>query len=176
MKRVLIILFVLIVLAFSGLRIYGAYQTEKQDALRRAEQAQKTSKAEQAEADNGEAEINCSLAWGNYHLAEQKAELARMTGGDSAYYREQLRALALKPFCDYDLSHSAFDALLVRNLGHSGNAIHLKMYAEAEGKYAASRKLQSKHLLRKTWAFLTGTSESTEDWMRFLTEQGCFPK
>jgi hypothetical protein len=64
MKRVLIMIFVLTVLTFSGLRIYGAYQTEKQDALRRAGQAQQASKEEQAEADDGEAEVKCSLAWG----------------------------------------------------------------------------------------------------------------
>jgi hypothetical protein len=176
MKRVLIILFVLLVLVFSGLRIYGAYQTEKHDALRRAEQAQQASKVEQAEADDGEAQIKCSLAWGNYHLAEQKAELARMTGGNLAYYREELKALTLKPFCDHDLSDSAFTAVLVSNLGHSDKALHLKWYAEAETNYAARRKLQSKHLLHKTWMFLTGTSESTEDWMNFLAAQGCFPK
>ncbi len=79
MKRVLIMLCVLLVLTFSGLRVYGAYETEKQDALRRAGQAQQASKVEQAEADDGEAEIKCSLAWGNYHLAEQKAETARIT-------------------------------------------------------------------------------------------------
>jgi hypothetical protein len=176
MKSVLIMVFVMGVLAFSRLRTYGAYQTEKQDALRRAEQAQRASKAEQAEADNGEAEINCSLAWGKYHLAERNAELARMTRGDLAYYREELKALPLKPFCDYDLSHSASTAILISNLGHSGNALRLKMYGQAETNYAASRKLQSKHLLRKTWRFLIGTSESSEDWIQFLVAQGCFPK
>lgn len=176
MKRILITLLALLVLAFSGLRIFGTYQTEKQDALRRAEQAQQASKAEQAEADEDEVQIKCSLAWGNYHLAEQKAELARITGGNLAYYREALKAFALKPFCDYDLSQSAFTAVLVSNLGHSDKALHLKQYVEAETNYAARRKLQSKHLLHKTWMFLTGTSESTEDWIRFLTAQGCFPK
>jgi len=176
MKRIPIMLFVLLVLAFSGLRIYGAYQTEKRDALRRAEQAQQASKAEQAEASDGEAQIKCSLAWGNYHLAEQKAELARITGGNLAYYREELKALPLKPFCDYDLSFSASTALIISNLEHSNKALHLKWYAEAETNYAARRKPQSKHLLHKTWMFLTGTSESTEDWMQFLAAQGCFPK
>ncbi len=176
MKRILIMLFVLLVIAFSGLRIYGAYQSEKQDALRRAEQAQQASKVEQAKADDGEAEIKCSLAWGNYHLAEQKAELARITRGNSAYYREELKALDLKPFCDYDLSLSASTAIIISNLGHSNNALHAKWYAEAETNYAASRKLQTKHLLRKTWMFLTGTSESTEEWMGWLVAHGCFPK
>jgi len=176
MKRVLIMLCVLLVLTFLGLRVYGAYQTEKQDALRRAGQARQASRVEQAEADDGEAEIKCSLAWGNYHLAEQKAETARITGGNLAYYREELKALPLRPFCNYDLSFSAFTALIISNLGHSGNALHLKMYAEAETNYATSRKLQSKHLLHKAWMFITGTSESTDDWMRFLAAHGCFPK
>jgi hypothetical protein len=176
MRRVLIMLFALMVFTFLGLRIYGAYRSEKHDALRRAEQAQQTSKAEQAEADDGDAQIKCSLAWGNYHLAEQRAELARMTGGNLAYYREELKALDLKPFCDHDLSDSAFTAVLVSKIGHSDKALHLKWYAEAETNYAVRRKLQSKHLLRKTWMFLTGTSESTEDWMQFLAAQGCFPK
>lgn len=176
MKRSLYMLLILLVLSFSGLRIYGAYHTEKQGALRRAEQALQTSKAEQAKADDGEAEIKCSLAWGNYHLAEQKAETARITGGESAYYREEGKAMALKPFCDYDLSLSSSTAIIISNLGHSNNALQLKWYAVAETNYAASRKLQSKHLLQKTWMFLTGTSESTEDWMQFLVSQGCFPK
>jgi hypothetical protein len=119
---------------------------------------------------------SAALLGAGYHLAEQKAGLARITGGDLAYYQEELKALALKPFCAYDLSDSAFTAILISNLGHEGNALHLKMYAEAETNYAASRKLQSKHLLHRTWRFLTGTSESTEDWMQFLAAQGCFPK
>ncbi|HSS96516.1 MAG TPA: hypothetical protein VLK33_05795 [Terriglobales bacterium] len=176
MKRSLIALSVLLILTFAGLRIYGAFQTERQDALHRAEQARRTSKLEQDEADAGEAKINCSQSWGNYHLAEQNAELARLTKGDLAYYKEKQRALTLKPSCDYDLSLSTSTSIIMSNLEHSNNALQLKWYAEAETNYAANRKVQGKHLIHKARLFLTGTSESNDDWIQFLTVQGCFPK
>jgi hypothetical protein len=59
-------------------------------------------------------------------------------------------------------------SLDVEALSHSGRVVDLVTYAAAERGYATDRKAQTQHILLKAWLFLTGGSETSQDWLAFL--------
>lgn len=165
-----------LVLAFGLLRIRAAYQNEQKAAILRATQASAEADREQRLADEDNAKTNCSLAWQEYHIAEQNARLTRLKQGEIAYLDAERRVLSTRPLCDgYELSLQAFSNLLIDNLDHSQAVITLRGVALAERQYALDRKLQTRHIFNRTWGTVTGaTAETPTEWLKFLSEN--YPK
>jgi hypothetical protein len=163
MKRLAPALAVLAVLllAFAGLRVYGFYHNEQADALHRAEAALDEAKRLEDLAREEDLRSKCDLQWSEYGLEEKKAELVRLRQGEIAYLKAKARLIDQKPLCSgYAMSMSDSLQLSFEKLEHSTKAIDLQEYAKVQTSYATDRKQQTKRLLHKVWASLTGQ----KDW------------
>jgi hypothetical protein len=141
---ILIIVAGLVAIGFSGLRVYGAYHTEKTRAITRAKQA--------------------------LYEASVKEKAARIQTTFETRSNEQ--RVVQTPSGKLVFAFPADEAIALVNeqmkLGYA--AINLKFYAEMESRYSTNRKLQTLAIAHKAWLVLIGATENREEWVNFLTE------
>lgn len=143
--KTLIIAVGLVAVGFSGLRVYGAYHTEKTRAITRAEQALYEASVKEKEAARLQTTFNTRLNEQRIvHTPSGRLEFAFPNDEAFALLNEQM------------------------NLGYT--AVNLKFYAEMESRYSTNRKLQTQAIAHKAWLKLIGATESQEEWVNFLTE------
>lgn len=143
-----------LVLAFVGLRVYGAYQRERDDALERAEAADQMAKEFGQEYRNLKLQSDCNLLWTKYESAVLEKRIAELRGS--------LARAPVEPVCtghaermDEVLNLASRQLQLLSNESGASN------FAHCERVYARSRKYQTHFLLIRVWAFLTGTNPKT---------------
>jgi hypothetical protein len=112
-KRIILMMVVAVVLLFGGLRLYGAYQNENQEAIERATRADQEAAQFVAEHNRIESQITASRRYSGQRWV--------------------------------DVIHTMIAADEARE------------YAIYEWRYSANRKLQTKVIALRLWAFLTGT-------------------
>jgi hypothetical protein len=130
---------------FSGLRVYGAYNTEKTRAISRAEQALYEASIKEKEA----ARIQTT-----FKMRSNEQRIVQTPSGKLVFAFPADEAIAL--------------VNEQMNLGYA--AINLKFYAEMESRYSTNRKLQTLAIAHKAWLVLIGAKENQEEWVNFLTE------
>jgi hypothetical protein len=140
----------LVIAALVGIRIYGAFQSEQESAVARANDADQQSQELNAENDEDQRKIECSTRWLEYQndlLSKQIAELKGAVGHTP-----------LEPSCD-GYAMSLDETLNISNEGMRAilNASNAKQYAIYEREYSINRPLQAKFLARRLWVFLKGT-------------------
>jgi hypothetical protein len=148
MKKLIAATLIVLVMGFSGLRVYGAYRTERTNAAARAEAARNEASIKEKE----ETELGNEF---NQRLAERKLE-HYYSGTMAEFWTRQNREM------DADMK-------IAFAQGEAGvAAINLKLYAELEGRYSTNRKLQTLAIEHKVWLTLVGSTESQEQWVKFL--------
>lgn len=79
-KLIAIITIVVLSVMLGGLRIYGAFQSEKNGALARAVEADNQAAVLQAENERLERQHNCNLQWMKYENARLDKRIAELQG------------------------------------------------------------------------------------------------
>jgi hypothetical protein len=164
--------FVALVIVFGLLRIYGAYQNERKTALFIAAQASEAGRAAEQEVAEDKAHSACVKAWLQYDNEEAKANLVRITAGESAYAKEEARIFGDKPLCSRpDTSFDGAFRDLDSSLGHIDTQYGNFYVAALENRYASDRVLQTRHVLHQAWAKVIGAPlETQEEWGKFLAK------
>ena len=139
-----------LVLIFAGLRLYGAYHSERENALARATDTEEHADALEAEGKRLDAQNKCNDQWQSYKSALLEKQLAELRGRVGKTPVEPL-CTGYAPRLDEALN------LLAKAGDVHLEAISTRAYAKYERKYAANRKLQTRYLGLRVWAFLTGT-------------------
>jgi uncharacterized protein YcgI (DUF1989 family) len=132
------------VVGIAGLRVYGAYRTERSRAIARAGQALAEASAKQKEAER---------------VRENAEALSRST-----------RIVEPPTGPAFSVSPKEMFSLVDEQMELGYTAIDLRFYAEMESRYSTNRKLQTLAILHKAWLSLIGTTQSREEWVSFLTE------
>ena len=152
MKRISLITLALaaLVVIVGGLRVYGAYQSERDAALARAAEADKQAARLEAEEQRLDRENKCNEQWQKYDNAKLEKRIAELRG--------QIGKTPLEPFCTGYAPRLDQAMDLIFKAGEVGlEAIAAREYAKYERNYAANRRLQTRYLGLRLWAFLTGT-------------------
>jgi hypothetical protein len=140
----------LLVIIFGGLRVYGAYQTEHDAALSRAAEAGKEADKLQEQADRIDRQSKCNQQWQQYKIARLRQQNAELRG--------QYAPTPHEPFCGgYEAKLDESFDLIMKGADASFGAIAAREYVRLEKAYAADRRLQTRYLGIRLWAFLTGT-------------------
>jgi len=172
MKKVLLIVVVVLVIGFVGLRIYTAFQNEQRGALLRASQAEEQAVRAQRLVDQDTAELDCDHAWGLYRIAEAEVRHVRITVGELASLAAEMEADKLKPTCSSEFNLDTSMRVINDRMDHDSVASFLKALATSERKYAVDRKTQGYRICHKIWATLTGAvAETPEEWTKFLAQR-----
>ena len=152
MKRNLMLVrsFVLVLVIFGGLRVYGSYQTEKDAALTRAADADTKADWLEAEGEQVKRQNECNGLWEKHETALLEKRLAELRG--------QFAASPAEPSCT-GYAPKLDEALdrIFKAAELSMKAISVREYARCERNYAANRRLQTRYLSLRLWAFMTGT-------------------
>jgi hypothetical protein len=153
LKLVGLLTFVAILLMLGGLRVYGAFHSEKEGALTRATEADNQAALFQAESERLEQQHNCNLRWMDYENARLSKRIAELQG--------RIGRTPIEPMCTgYAMRLDSSLDLLTRQFNASLAAGAAGTTARRERLYAASRKLQTRYLETRVWAALTGTKPS----------------
>jgi hypothetical protein len=139
---VLILLFLLF-----GLRLYGAYQNERDGAIARADAADRQAATINAEVSRLQSRADCNLLWMKYQNAQLEKRIAELRGS--------FAPTPIEPQCS-GYATSSTD-LLMQGLNESMQALSLTSLAMYERKYAGNRKYQTEYIGLRLWGFLTGT-------------------
>ncbi len=155
MKRKLAIAGSVLVLAFVALRVYGAYQQERDNALQQAAIAEQKAKELNEESDRLKQQSECNLLWLKYENAKLEREIAELRG--------RVAPRPVEPPCSgHAVRMDESLAMFSRQLQVLSAALQATDYARYARDYAASRKYQTRYLLIRLWAFLTGTEVRTK--------------
>jgi hypothetical protein len=143
MKRVIIVAG-LVVVGFSGLRVYGVYRTEKTRAITRAERAL-------------------------YEASVKEKEEDRVQGILEALNRSQ-RIVETPSGPVFAVSARETISLVDEYKQLAFAALDLRFYAEMESRYSTNRKLQTFAIIHNAWLALIGATENQEEWVNFLKQ------
>jgi hypothetical protein len=161
-----------------GLRVYWVYHNESQGALLRAQAAEDEARAmaeriaeNQHRIAEGQRRLDCAEQWLKYKIAQQKLQIAKYRCDPCPKEGTHVP----EPLCsNYKLpSEASFNEVLepsIQQLEFIEKKEQLTAYAGAERFYAAHRSFQTRRLGRKLWLFVTGTSESQQEWVQFLSK------
>jgi hypothetical protein len=139
------------VLAFIALRIYGAYQQERDDALEQAAIADQKTKELDLESNRLKQQADCNLLWSTYENARLEKRIAELRGS--------FARTPVEPSCTgYAPRLDAALDLTTKQMQMTFAVLEASEYARYERDYAASREYQTRYLLIRLWAFLTGTN------------------
>jgi len=131
-------------IGFAGLRVYGAYRTERTRAIARAEQALYEASVKEKEADR---------AQGALEALERSERIVETPSGPA-----------------FSVSFREEKSLLDEQMELRFAAHHLRLYAEMESRYSTNRTLQTRAIAHRVWLVLIGATESQEEWVKVLTE------
>lgn len=81
----------IVVLSLAGLRVYGAYQSEHDNALARAAEAERRASILEVEDARIKSQNDCNLEWTKYETARLQKRLADLQG--------RYMATPHEPFC-----------------------------------------------------------------------------
>jgi hypothetical protein len=138
-------------LAFIGLRVYGAYQREQDEAVEQATMAERRAKELNEESDRLKRQSDCNLLWLKYRNATLDKQIAELKG--------VFAPTPVEPACT-GYAQRADEALdsISRQMQFSFAALDASEFARYERVYAGSRKYQTRYLVSRLWAFLTGAN------------------
>jgi hypothetical protein len=161
-----------VVVGFGLLRVYGAYQNEQRTALVAVSQLREAGKAIKAERAEDDAREACRHAWLKYQGKEADARYIRITKGEAAYLREELRISGDKPLClEPNTSVSGILEGTEVSLDLNEKEFNYWYGLLLEQRYASDRKLQTRHILHRVWGTLIGAApETQEEWVSFLAK------
>ena len=150
MRRKLLLVAAPLILALVALRIYGAYQRERDDALERAAVHEQKARQLDEQSARLRSQGDCNVLWMQYENAKTKKEIAEMEG--------RLAAEPARPSCS---GHAGFGGatqdLLFSGLKASLAALNETNMAQYEREYAASTNYRSRYLLLRMWSSVIGT-------------------
>lgn len=152
MKRTLAIALAVtgLVVIFVGLRVYGAYHSERENALTRAADADKQADALELEGKRLDAQNKCNDQWQKYEIAKTEKRIAELKG--------QIARSPVEPSCTGYAPRIDEALKQVFKAGEANlEAASIRGYAKFERNYAVNRNLQTRYLGLRLWAFLTGT-------------------
>jgi hypothetical protein len=152
MKRIAWVVFAVsvIVALFLGIRIYGAFQTEKDAAIARADKADQEAQALDAKSKEDSQRVDCSNQWLEYKNKLLEKQIAELRGGFGRTPVEpSCEGYAMSLTQGMDVGMEGMQALLA--------ASDARQYASYEREYSTNRKLQARFLGIRAWAFLKGT-------------------
>lgn len=146
-----IVFAVLVVISlFVALRVYGAYQQERNNALKRAVIAEQKEAELNAELEHQKQRSDCNLRWTKYETARLDKRIADMRGTRAP--------VPIEPSCTgYAMRLDSVLADAGRTFQLIESASAAGIYAKYERVYADSRMYQTRYLFIRFWAFLTGT-------------------
>jgi hypothetical protein len=142
--KTIIVVVGIVLIGFAGLRVYGAYRTEKTRAIARADQALYEASVKEKKADRLQGTFEERLA--SQRIVETPSGPA------------------------FAVSSKETISLIDEQMELRLSAHHLRFYAEMEGRYSTNRKLQTVAIAHKAWLMLIGATENQEEWVNFLTE------
>ncbi len=150
-KKIIMSVLAVLVLAFIALRVYGAYQREQDDALEQAAMADQKAKELNEESDRLKRRSDCNLLWMKYKNAMLEKQIADLRGTTAP--------TPVEPACTgyAERMDEALDSAS-RQMQVSFAALEASEFARYERVYAGSRKYQTRYLMSRLWAFLTGTN------------------
>ncbi|MGA8086707.1 MAG: hypothetical protein WCA10_05325 [Terracidiphilus sp.] len=151
MKKVIALGVLAVVIALVGLRIYGAFETEHNEAVDRAKKADTESAQLLEEYNRINNQSLCNLQWLQYRNHQLDNQIAELKGGRQTYFPEPL----CSGYPDTDPNHSLQE--MMDSLNAMTAQLNAREYAVYEWKYADNRRIQGKYLAAKTWASLKGT-------------------
>lgn len=141
----------ILVLAFIALRIYGAYEQERDDALEQAAAAEQKAKELDRESNRLKQQSDCNLLWSKYENSRLEKRIAELRGS--------VARTPIEPSCTgYAPRLDAALDLTTKQMQVSFAVLEANEYARYERDYAASRQYQTRYLLIRLWASLTGTN------------------
>jgi hypothetical protein len=141
----------LVVIIFTALRLYGAYQTEHDTALSRAAEGAKEADELQEQADRIDRQTKCNQRWQEYKIAQLKQQNAELRG--------QYAPTPNEPLCSgYEAKLDESMDLIMKGATSSFGAISAREYVRLEKAYAADRSLQTRYFGMRLWGFVTGTN------------------
>lgn len=148
--KIILVTVSILILAFLALRVYGAYQQERDDALEQAATGDQKAKELELESNRLKAQSDCNLLWTKYENARLEKQIAQLRG--------TFAPTPVEPSCTGYAARldSALD-LNMRQMQVTFAQLEAAEYARYERDYAASRKFQTRYLLIRIWASLTGT-------------------
>jgi hypothetical protein len=141
----------ILVVAFIALRVYGAYQREQDDALEQAAMAEQKAKELNEESVRLKRQSDCNLLWIKYENAVLDKRIAELRG--------TFAPTPVEPACTGHAER--MDEVLdfsSKQMQVTFAALDASEFARYERVYAGSRKYQTRYLLSRLWAFLTGTN------------------
>jgi len=150
-KRTISIIVAILIAVFIALRVYGAYQQEQEDALEQATIADQKAKELSEESARLKRQSECNLLWAKYENARLEKQIADLRGA--------LARTPVEPACTGYAQRldDAFESSS-KQLQISLAALDASEFARYERMYAGSRKYQTRYLVIRLWAFLTGTN------------------
>lgn len=150
-------------LVVAGLRLYGFYDAEKTSALGRARTSEAEAGKYKEERERIDAQQQCDTLWTQYHTAELQAENRRLDKqiaslrGEPGNHTEAAPVPIEPPCSGHEENLDETLEILKDQLATIDSEKAAANYAIAERDYAASRRLQTRYLGLRLWAFLTGT-------------------
>lgn len=138
-----------LVLTLLGLRVYGAYQKERDDALDRASIADQKAKDLNEKSEKLKRQSDCNSLWIKYENARLEKRIAELEG--------RIARVAIEPSCSGHATR--LDELsegFSRQMQLIFGALEASEYAKYERLYASNRQYQTRYLLRRVWGFMTG--------------------
>jgi len=149
MKRKTLMLGAFLLIAFGALRLYGAYEGERDNAIKRAMIAEQRSSDLNEEATKLRHQSDCNRLWMTYETAELNSEFADLRGTAAVRPTE--------PPCTGHVENldEAF-GLISQNFEASSAATDAATYTKFERRYSQSARYQTRYLCMRLWAFLIG--------------------
>jgi hypothetical protein len=152
MKRTVVITLALtaVIGIFGGLRVYGAYQSESDSALTRTETAEKQASILEDEGKRLERQTQCNGLWQKYETDKLEKRIAELRG--------QVGRTPIEPSCTgYAPRLDEATDVIFKTMEVNMATLSAREYAKYERNYAINRRLQTRYLGLRVWAFLTGT-------------------
>lgn len=150
MKRIALLLVLVTMVGLVALRVFGAYQSERDSAIARAEVAEQVAARLAKEREREDRQMDCNNQWVKYKTKQLQKQIAE--------YEGRTVRTPVEPECSgYAPTLGDVMEQTSRSLELINQEYAAKTYAQLERHYATNRKLQTRYLGRRLWAFLTGT-------------------
>ncbi len=147
-KRPLIIVSIL-VLVWVVLRVYGAYQRERDDALEQAGIGEQRAQELSEESEKLQQRSDCNHLWQQYEIRKLDKRIAELRGTRAPTPVEP-------PCTGYAVRMDESLEMISRQMSVSMAVLDAREYAKCERIYASSRNYQTRYLFIRFWGFLTG--------------------
>jgi hypothetical protein len=139
-----------VIAALLGIRIYGAFQSEHDSAIARANEADRQAQVLDAKSNEDERELACSTEWLKYKNTLLEQQIAELKGG--------VGHTPFEPLCEgYAMSLDESMSTGMEGMQALLDASNAREYEKFEREYSTNRPLQARFLAMRLWEFLKGT-------------------